>query len=69
MDNQPNNTDDSDVEGHAPRLSNGADSESAEGDTAGHRLSGADADSAEDDDVSGHVYIQERDDLNGQRIR
>ncbi len=69
MDNQPDDTDDSDVEGHAPRIRNGADSESAEGDTAGHRVSRADAESAEDDDVAGHVYIQERDDLNGQRLR
>ncbi len=69
MDNQPSITDDGDVEGHAPRITRGADSESAEGETEGHRVSHADAEFAEDDDVSGHVYIQERDDLNGQRMR
>jgi hypothetical protein len=62
---------DDDVEGHRPRFS--ADAESAEGDdTEGHRRlpTGADAGSAEgEDDVAGHVYIENRDDLNQQRLR
>ena len=61
---------DDDAEGHRNRL---ADAESAEGnsDVEGHgrNFPLAGDGSAEDDDVAGHVYIENRDDLNQQRLR
>jgi hypothetical protein len=62
---------DTDTEAHGYRRM--ADAESAEGDddVEGHGMTSgrADAESAEGQEVAGHVYIENRDDLNQQRLR